>query len=65
MSVPVCSLSICKYITLLFFYKVVVKHKGESSILGGMRGGFSLKNLNNSMLAWTGPSLWTACPRVY
>lgn len=33
-----------------------MKHKGESFVLGGMRGGFSLKNLNNSMLA---------CPRLY
>lgn len=44
---------------------MVVRHKGESSTLGGMRGGLSLKKLKNSMLAWTGPSLWTASPRVY
>lgn len=53
------------YTALFVPHKVGVKYKGESSILGGMRGGFSLKNLNNSMPAWTGPSLWTASPKVY
>lgn len=29
-----------------------------------MRGGFSLKSSKNSLLAWTGHSPWTACPRL-
>jgi len=63
---PISTLSICKCTMLFFCYltKWLWNAKVQVFILGDMRGGFSLNSSKNSLLAWTGHSPWTACPRL-